>query len=112
MPQPTTREPKRPTLGADLLQAFLRKHSLTQFAASVALKVSDPTIHDWVTGTKRPRTHHREAIAMWTNGEVPVSAWLRDDEREAMANVRPFAPAPESSGSLEGDDTSADDDAA
>ena len=99
-----------PTRGATLLQAFLKKNGLTQLAASEALRVSDPTIHDWVQGTKRPRTHHREAIAVWTNGEVPTEAWLRDDERASMRSVQPFTPPPpaDSGTELADDETPAD----
>lgn len=86
--------------GSSLLREFLQKHDVTQLAASKALGVSDPTIHDWVKGTKRPRAHHREAIAVWTGGEIPIEAWLRDDERAAMADVRPFVPKDDSSTDL------------
>jgi len=88
-----------------MLREFLQRHEVTQLAASKALGVSDPTIHDWCKGTKRPRTHHRETIAVWTNGEVPVESWLRDDERAAMADVRPFVPrSTESTQDLSADD--------
>jgi hypothetical protein len=60
------------TSAAELLQAFLQRNGVTQVAAGLALGVSGPTIYDWVAGKKRPRTHHREAIALWTNGEVVV----------------------------------------
>lgn len=76
--------------GASRLRKFLKKHEVTQLAASKALGVSDPTIHDWVHGIKRPRAHHREAIAVWTRDEVPVASWLLPEEREAMADVQPF----------------------
>lgn len=76
--------------GATLLRGFLDRNDVTQLAASVALGVSDPTINDWVNGAKRPRAHHREAIAVWTHGEVPITAWLLEAEAEKMANVRPF----------------------
>ncbi len=76
--------------GATLLRGFLDRNDVTQKAASIALDVSDPTINDWVNGAKRPRAHHRDAIAVWTRGEVPASAWLLEAEAEKMANVRPF----------------------
>jgi transcriptional regulator with XRE-family HTH domain len=76
--------------GASRLQAFLQAHGITQLAAATALGVSDPTVHDWVTGAKRPKAHHRQAIAVWTNGEVPTDSWLKADERAAAAAVRPF----------------------
>lgn len=103
----TSPGPHPPTRGALLLQAFLEKHDLTQLAASKALGVSDPTIHDWVAGTKRPRTHHREAIAVWTNGDVPTEAWLRDAERTSMATVQPFVPNVSDSGHSVEDDADA-----
>lgn len=76
--------------GPSLFRRFLKKHEVTQLAASKALGVSDPTIHDWVHGIKRPRAHHREAIAVWTGDRVPVASWLLDEERHAVAEVRPF----------------------
>lgn len=82
--------------GAEMLHAFLQRNGVTQVAASLALNVSDPTVNDWIYGKKRPRTHHREAIALWTNGEIPVDVWLTDDERATVAGVRPFVPADES----------------
>lgn len=82
--------------GASRLQAFLKAHGLSQVAAAGDLGVSGPTVHDWVTGAKRPKGHHREAIAVWTHGQVPAESWLRDDERAVMAGVKPFAGADES----------------
>ena len=76
---------------AHSLGAFLRRHEITQRAASVALGVTNPTIHDWVTGAKRPTAAHREAIAIWTSGAVPADAWLTDEERSAVRAARPFA---------------------
>lgn len=83
------------TNGAKWLADFLKRNGLTQLAAAEALGVSDPTIHDWVTGSKRPRAHHREVIAVWTRGEVTAQSWLEDKERAAMAAVRPFVPRSE-----------------
>jgi DNA-binding transcriptional regulator YdaS (Cro superfamily) len=86
------------TSAAELLQAFLQRNGVTQVAAGLALGVSGPTIYDWVAGKKRPRTHHREAIALWTNGEVVVDAWLDDSERATVAGVRPFVASADESG--------------
>lgn len=80
------------TDGATLLGAFLRAHAITQLACANALGVSDPTVHDWVTGSKRPRANHRDAIAVWTRGEVPADAWLTAEELGARSAVRPFEP--------------------
>ena len=70
----------------------MARHGLTQLAAAEALGVSDPTVNAWVNDDKRPVAHHREAIAVWTNGEVAIESWLRDEERAAMAGVSPFVP--------------------
>jgi transcriptional regulator with XRE-family HTH domain len=78
------------TNGATWLAEFLRRNNLTQLATAEALGVSDPTVHDWVTGSKRPKAHHRDAISVWTRGEVPVDAWLEESERVARAAVKPF----------------------
>jgi hypothetical protein len=86
--------------GAILLRGFLDRHDVTQIAASKALGVSDPTINDWLKMAKRPVAHHRDAIAVWTNGEVPAESWVRDEERDAVARVRPFVPDAEGSGAL------------
>ncbi len=85
------------TDGATRLAEFLKRNGLTQLAAAEALGVSDPTVHDWVTGAKRPRAHHREAISVWTGGEISSDSWLVDEERVAMAAVRPFTPTEDSS---------------
>ncbi len=65
---------------------------MTLRGAADALGVSDPAVHDWIHGSTRPRTHHRESLEVWTKGEVPRDSWLRDDERVAKAAVRPFSP--------------------
>jgi transcriptional regulator with XRE-family HTH domain len=89
--------------GATLLRRFINRHGVTQFAASQALGVSDPTVNDWLKGVKRPVAHHRDAIAIWTNGEVPVESWVRNSERDAVARVRPFVPVERESGALPSD---------
>ncbi len=76
--------------GPELFAAFLEEHGITQLAASAAIGVSAPTVHDWIAETKRPRTHHRQAIEVWTGGEVPASSWETEAERGAVANVVPF----------------------
>jgi hypothetical protein len=80
--------------GATLLRGFLDRHGLSQGDAAEALGVSDPTVHDWLKGAKRPRSHHRDAVATWTSGEVPAVAWVLDEEAEKLAAVRPFDPTP------------------
>lgn len=86
--------PRRPTEGAKLLDAFLDKHDISRVAAAEALGVSNPTVCEWAAGTKRPKAHHREAIAIWTRGEVPAESWAGADERKAVSGVTPFEPQP------------------
>jgi hypothetical protein len=81
--------------GAGLLRAFLAEKGVTQTAAGEALGVSGVTVHDWVSGSKRPKAHHREAVALWTHGVVPVDSWRLSKEHAAVAVVKPFeAPIP------------------
>lgn len=84
------------TDGAVRLAAFLRKNGITQLSAAESLGVSDPTVHDWVTGSKRPRAHHRDAIATWTHGEVGTESWLTAEEQASRQAVRPFESADDS----------------
>lgn len=83
------------TDGARRLAAFLKRNGITQLGAGEALGVSDPTVHDWVTGSKRPKAHHRDAIATWTRGEVGTELWLTAEERASRKAVRPFEPVDE-----------------
>lgn len=80
----------RHTDGSKALRQFIESNALTQQATAKALGVTDPAVHDWISGTKRPRPHHRAAIEKWTGGLVPASSWLLREEREATRNVVPF----------------------
>lgn len=80
------------TSGAVLLREFIEDNKLSQKQAADALGVKPPTIHEWITGAKRPRAEHREAISIWTHGSVPVANWLLEEERAAIAGAVPFEP--------------------
>ena len=82
--------PTETTPGAKLLLEFLRTNAVTQEACADALKVSGSTVHDWLTGAKRPRSYHRDQIAIWTSGAVAADSWERPKEKRALANVAPF----------------------
>lgn len=75
--------------GAQKLNAFMRAFDHNQVTTAQALKVSVPTVHDWLAGKKRPRSIHRAAIARWTNGAVPVDCWESAEERKALGRIRP-----------------------
>ncbi len=84
--------------GARALKAFIEKHQLTQLMAARALGVTDPAVHDWLAGTKRPRPQHRASIEVWTGGVVGRDSWLSKRERAELAVVRPFVPRTGTSG--------------
>jgi len=81
---------RRICAGSEKLEEFISDNGLTKLAAAKYLGVSDPTIYDWVTGIKRPKSHHRRAIEIWTNGKVPAESWLFDDEKRSISIVKPF----------------------
>ncbi len=74
------------------LAAFLEEHDLTQREAAQAVGVSSPTMHDWLTGAKRPSAAHRESIERWTSGAVAASAWATAEEAAAVEAIEPFRP--------------------
>ena len=78
--------------GSRGLRAFLEKHAISQRSAAEALGVTDPAVHDWVTGAKRPRAHHRVSIEVWTRGSVVAASWAFPEERAAARDVVPFDP--------------------
>lgn len=77
--------------GAHALLGFLKRYGITNVDAASALGVSDPTIHDWVTGAKLPRHEHRLRIERWT-GEVHTGLWVSEDESKRIKAVVPFRP--------------------
>ena len=92
--------PQKFSDGARALKAFIKKHNLSQATAGDAIGVSDPCVHDWVSGAKRPRPHHRAAIEVWTSGEVRSDSWLLDGEAAGLSNVKPFVPDTDSASTL------------
>lgn len=85
---------KKRTPGAVAFKAFLTEKGLSQKAASLALKVTDVAIHEWVTGGRRPRSALRASIAIWTHGRVTADMWDAPNERRSAAAVQPFDDAP------------------
>lgn len=87
-----------PSEGAKRLREFLQAHGLKQTRLAELLSVSDPTIHDWLKGTKRPRKKFRRAIETWTKGEVSASAWGEpEDADEEPIEIAPFDAGPDDS---------------
>lgn len=76
-----------------LFRKFLTDAGLTQAEAAKRLGVSAPTMHDWLTGAKRPTAVWRDAIERLSSGSVPASSWVTPEERTRVARVRPVKPA-------------------
>lgn len=72
------------------MAAFLVKHELSQIDCGNAIGVSNVAIHHWLEGTQRPREAHRLAIEKWTRGKVTAVSWMTSEEREAIAEAKPF----------------------
>lgn len=62
------------------------------------LHVAHPALREWEAGTQVPIAHYRDAIEVWTEGEIPAADWpLSPREREIVVNasmVRPVVPRP------------------
>ena len=84
--------------GPAKLGAFLEKHDISKRQAARDLRVSAPTVLDWLNEVKRPEKPNRKAIEVYTGGEVVESDWENDKEREEaerVAGVKPFEPTPD-----------------
>lgn len=83
---------KRRSAGARALLAFLKRYDLSLADVGRALKVSRVAALHWTTGERSPRRSYREALAVWTRGEVPADAWGESDEDRNASAVQPFDP--------------------
>lgn len=81
--------------GADKFSVFLTKNGIPKARAARDLQVSHVTVLNWVTRRAVPTHDRRQAIAVWTGGEVSESDWISTEERarlERFAEVQPFVP--------------------
>jgi transcriptional regulator with XRE-family HTH domain len=81
--------------GRKKFKAFLKDNGIAKRRAARDLKVSAPTILDWESGTKTPTPENREAIRVYTRGEVTEQDWETPRDRKAekrVATVKPFEP--------------------
>jgi transcriptional regulator with XRE-family HTH domain len=83
------------TRGASALSTFLETNGLTHAECAKAIGIARSTMHNWLNGILRPREAHQRAVEVWTNGAVPVSWWLTDEERAEIAEIKPFQPGSE-----------------
>jgi hypothetical protein len=84
--------------GPAKLAAFLEKNGISKRQAARDLRVSAPTVLDWLNEVKAPEKQNRTAIRVYTRGEVVEDDWATEKEiaaAERAAEVRPFEPASE-----------------
>ena len=70
---------------SELLRAWRLREDLSQTAAAVGIGVTQPTLSDYETGRKIPRTITAIRIAELTGGAVPVVSWLDEPNPDAAA---------------------------
>lgn len=71
---------------------LLKKHidetrKIDRVKAAAEMGVSPASLHYWVNGGQRPRAFERDLIETWSDGAVPASAWVTEEERERLAAV-------------------------
>lgn len=88
------------------LRAFRIRLGLTVRGAAEQLRVVHPAYIDWESGTQVPTQPYRDAIEVWTSGDIRASEWpLKEREAEIVekaAQVKAAVPA--SSGKLPDDE--------
>lgn len=84
------------TDGVKKLRVFLEENRISKRKTAIALKVSLPTVLDWLRGRNTPTQAHRQAIEIWTKRQIVEADWESAKERKAAAEaktVEPFEPA-------------------
>lgn len=59
----------------ELLKICIEGRRVTVKAAAEQMGVPQSALWYWLRGASKPRDAGRRAIARWTRGKVPVSAW-------------------------------------
>lgn len=73
------------------LAAFLARHGISKTAAGEALGVTYAAVICWLTRKTSPDRVHREAIEIWTKGDVRADEWEGSQaEAERLKGIRPF----------------------
>jgi len=83
---------KRLSAGARSFKAFLKRNGLTLADAGRAVGVSRVATLHWSTGVRTPRSPYREALEVWTRGEVVASSWGETEDEHKASGVRPYEP--------------------
>lgn len=71
-----------------LLQAELEDRNISQAEAARSVGVSAPSFLAWLQGKSRPEHWRRPRIEVWSEGRVPVEAWLTETERSEIAAAK------------------------
>ena len=86
--------------GARKLSQFLTRYGLTQAFAAHELGVSAPTLHDWLSGAKKPGAGNRWRLERWTGGtadpavdRVNAVEWSDDGFLDELGQVVPYRPS-------------------
>ena len=81
-----------------MLGRFLQRYGITQAAAALALKVSESTLHDWLTGAKAPRADSRWIVERWTGAtgedgdKVLAYEWSDREFLALLESIVPYRP--------------------
>lgn len=76
--------------GFDALIKFCARNEITQAALARGVGVMPPVAHEWLTRARRPSRLFQQALARWSNGEIPETAWETAVEKKRLSSVRPF----------------------
>lgn len=75
------------TDGARKLRAFLDRTGRTQADVARFCGVSDPSVSDWMSGSKRPDDQNRDLVAEFTANEVTPAMWKTAGELAQLAEA-------------------------
>lgn len=94
---PSSSNDTSPYAGSGLLAAVIKRRDLSLREAAEQIGVSKTSLIHWLRGEQRPddaRGGMRDAVAKWTDGEVPFESWDRPGEEiRPVDRVQPFVPA-------------------
>lgn len=84
------------------LKRFRETRGLSLREAARQLHVAHPALKDWEDETQTPSQPYRDAIEVWTEGDIKASEWpLEGREKqiaENAASVKPAVPRASESG--------------
>jgi transcriptional regulator with XRE-family HTH domain len=79
------------------LRAFREARTLSLRKAAQQLHATHPALKDWEDGTQTPMAPYRDAIEVWTSGEVRADSWpIEGREKQIAENAAMVRPADKS----------------